>query len=200
MKEILFQRKTKRLVIRSLQKSDYNQWKYAYTNMLPQKNRFDTSLNRSQTELTKAKFYKLLSDQKNKRQHEDYFDYGVFLCSSGELIGRIGLGHFIRSVTQSSFIGYALFNKYWGLGYAEEAVAALIDIAFSDHKLHRVVAGIEPDNKRSLRLVKKLGFRKEGVSKRVVLLRGEWQDLIQYALTTEDKKMKWSGQIEIRKR
>jgi ribosomal-protein-alanine N-acetyltransferase len=108
--------------------------------------------------------------------------------------------NFVRSVTQSSFIGYALFNKYWGFGYAEESVNALIEIAFRDHKLHRVVAGIEPDNKRSIKLAKKLGFRKEGISKRVVLLRGKWQDLIQFALTTEDKNIKWSGQVEIRKR
>lgn len=200
MESKLFQRKTKRLIIRPLQKADYNVWKIAHTTILPQKNKFDTSLNRKESEATKKIFSKLLRDQNSKRQREDYFEYGVFLKTSGELIGRIGLGHFIRSVTQSSIMGYALFNRHWGLGYGEEAVSALIDIAFRDHKLHRVVAGIEPDNKKSIRLVKKLGFRKEGISKRIVLLRGEWQDLIQYALTTEDKKMKWAGQIVTKKR
>ncbi len=200
MKNKLFYRKTKRLIIRPLQTSDYNVWKLAYTSMLAPKNKFDTSLNRKKTDLTKKMFAKMLTDQNSKRQREEYCDYGVFLKSSGELIGRVGLGHFIRSVTQSSFMGYVLFNRYWGFGYAEEAVTELIDIAFHDHRLHRVVAGIEPDNKKSIRLAKKLGFRKEGLSKRVVLLRGEWQDLVQYALTTEDKKMNWTGQIEVRKR
>lgn len=97
-------------------------------------------------------------------------------------------------------MGYALFNRYWGFGYAEEAVTALIDIAFNDHKLHRIVAGIESENKKSIKFAKKLGFRKEGIARRVVLLRGEWQDLTQYALTTEDKKMEWTGQVQVRNR
>ena len=200
MKLELFKRSTKRLIIRPMQKSDYVQWKSAYSTMLPKKNKWDSSLNREESQLTKPVFFKLLDDQKIKRQREDFCDYAIFLKSNGAFIGRVSLMNFVRSVTQSSFIGYALFNRYWGLGYAEEAVHALIDIAFKDHKLHRVVAGIEPDNKRSIRLAKKLGFRKEGLSKRVVLLRDEWQDLIQFALTPEDRKIKWTGQTQLRKK
>lgn len=200
MKSKPFQRSTKRLVIRPLQKSDYQEWKLAYTSMLPEKNKWDGSLNRELHDLTKLKFYQLLKDQAINRKNEDFCGYAVFLKSTGQFIGRVSLMNFIRSVTQSSFIGYALFNPYWGKGYAVEAVNALIDIAFKDHKLHRVVAGIECDNRRSIKLVKKLGFRKEGVSKRVVLLRDEWQDLVQYALTSEDRKIKWSGNVALRKR
>lgn len=200
MKNKLFQRQTKRLIIRPLEKSDYEQWKLAYSTMLPQKNKFDHFLNKKPTELTKIQYNKLLKGHALRRKNEQYCDYAVFLKSTGAFIGRIGLGHFVRSVTQSAFAGYSLFNSYWGMGYAQESVDALIDIAFRDHHLHRVVAGIEPDNKKSIQLIKKLGFRKEGISKRIVLMRNEWQDLIQYALTTEDRKMKWSGQIEVRKK
>ena len=195
-----FHRSTERLVIRSLNSSDYLAWKNAYTSMLPQKNRFDSSLNRSLKDLTKLKFKSLLEQNKLKRSKEEYFDYGVFLKDKNILIGRVGLGHLIRSVTQSSFVGYALYNPYWGQGYAHEALKALIDIAFKDHKLHRIAAGIEAENKRSIKLVKKLGFRREGVSKKIVLLRGQWQDLVQYALTTDDLKMKWSGEVQMRKK
>lgn len=200
MKTESFKRSTKRLIVRPMQKSDYLQWKLAYTTMLSKKNKWDSSLNREESQLTKSIFFKLLEDQKIKRQREEFCDYAIFLKSNGNFIGRVSLMNFVRSVTQSSFIGYALFNRYWGQGYAEEAVNALIDIAFKDYKLHRVVAGIEPDNKRSIRLAKKLGFRKEGLSKRVVLLRDEWQDLVQFALTTEDKKIKWTGQTQLRKK
>lgn len=195
-----YQRITERLVVRPLEVSDYEAWTNAYTSMLPQQNKFDTSLNRSTKELTKSKFKALLAQSKSKRLKEEYCDYGVFLKNRKILIGRVGLGHFIRSVTQSSFVGYALFNPYWGQGYAHEALTALIDIAFKDHKLHRIAAGIEPDNKRSIKLVKKLGFRKEGTSRRIVLLRDKWQDLVQYALTTEDYNLKWHGKVEMRKK
>lgn len=198
-KSKLFFRKTKRLQVRALKPSDYAAWKAAYTSMLPPKNKWDRSTNRPLSELTREKFKSLLKEQEKKRKTEEFCDYGVFLNQSGELIGRVSLMNFVRSVTQSSFVGYALFNPHWGQGYAEEVVRSLIDIAFKDHKLHRIVAGIEPDNKRSIRLVKKLNFRKEGTSKKVVLLRGEWQDLVQYALTTEDLKIKWSGEVSSRK-
>ncbi len=117
-----------------------------------------------------------------------------------EFVGQVTLMHFIRSITQSSFIDYSLMNTYWGNGYALEATNAAIDIAFKDHKLHRVVAGIEPDNNRSIKLVRKLGFRREGISKKIVLLRNDWQDLIQFALTTEDRNLKWTGKAQARKR
>jgi len=192
-------RKTKRLTIRSLNKNDYNAWKKAYTTILPQKNFWDRTTNRPLIELTKSKFNALLKEQSQKRKTEEFCDYGIFLNNSGEYIGRISLMNFVRSVTQSSFVGYTLFNPHWGRGYAEEALKAIVDIAFKDHKLHRIVAGIEPQNKRSHKLVKKLKFRKEGTSKKVVFLRGAWQDLVQYALTTEDVNLKWLGKIKVRK-
>lgn len=109
----------------------------------------------------KIEIQKTFKKNKLKRSKEEYFDYGVFLKDKNILIGRVGLGHFIRSVTQSSFVGYALFNPYWGQG---------------------------------------IGFRKEGISKKIVLLRGQWQDLIQYALTTDDLKIKWAGEVQMRKK
>ena len=198
MKKLFF-RKTKRLQVRPLTENDYSSWQYAYSNMRPQKNEWDKEFNRPATELTKLKYKSLLKDQTIKRKKEEFCDYGLFLNATGEYIGRVSLMNFVRSVTQSSFVGYALFNPYWGQGYAEEAVRAVIDIAFKDHKLHRVVAGIEPNNKRSHKLAKKLKFRKEETSKRVVYLRNAWQDLVQYALTTEDMNVKWSGEISNRK-
>lgn len=62
-----------------------------------------------------------MKDQKQKRENEEFCDYGIFL-KSGELIGQIALMNFVRSVTQSSFLGYRIFNHYWGNGCAQEAI------------------------------------------------------------------------------
>jgi len=194
-----FYRKTKRLEVRPLQRKDFNAWILANSTMLPQQNTWDSE-NRDSSELSLKKFIALLKDQKAKRITEEFCDYGIFNIKTGELIGQIALMNFIRSVTQSSFLGYRIYNRYWGKGYAQEAIMAVVDIAFKDHQLHRVVAGIEPQNKRSLSVVKKLGFRYEGLSKRVVLLRDQWRDLSQYALTTEDLGIPWIGTIQKRKR
>lgn len=194
-----FYRKTKRLILRPIVRSDFAVWKSANENTLPPKNEFD-SPKRPASELTRSNFLAIAKTMKLRAKQELYCTYGVFLRKNGELIGYFNTGHFIRSVTQSSFLGYSIFNNHWGHGYAEEALHALIDIAFKDHKLHRVVAGIEPQNKRSLRLIKKFKFRREGLAKRVVFIRGEWRDLIQFALTTEDLNLKWSGTLTPPKR
>jgi len=121
MKKLFF-RQTKRLQVRPLSENDYSSWQRAYSNMRARKNEWDNATNRPATELTKAKYKSLLKDQTTKRKKEEFCDYGVFLNATGEYIGRVSLMNFVRSVTQSSFLGYALFNPYWGQGYAEEAV------------------------------------------------------------------------------
>jgi ribosomal-protein-alanine N-acetyltransferase len=47
-------------------------------------------------------------------------------------------------------------------------------------------AGISPDNRKSIKLAKKVGFRKEGRSKRRLFLNSEWKDFMIYALTSEE--------------
>ena len=182
--------KTERLELRFLKKSDYLAWKTAYTTQLDMKNRWDTQ-NKPLKDLTRSKFLGILKQHAMNRKADRTFIYGVFF--SGELIGSVTLGNIARGVTQSASLGYHLFNRYWGVGYAREAVTGSLEIAFRELKLHRVVAGVERDNLRSLKLIRKLGFRREGVSKRLVFLRGEWQDLVQYALTCEEYGVVWVG-------
>lgn len=196
--ENIFEQKTRRLVIRPLNDGDYFLWKKAHEEMLEPQNSWDVA-NKSVKDLSKKYFLQMIRQNKERRKSEEFFDYAVIDKKTKKYIGRVSLMNFVRSVTQSAFIGYVLFNNYWGQGYAFEAVDGLVKLALTKHKLHRVVAGIEPKNRRSLKLAKKLGMRKEGISKKVVLLRGEWQDLVQFALTCEDKKMKWTGAVQNRK-
>lgn len=196
--ETLYQLRTTRLILRPLTKNDYLLWKESYTSMLPPQNKWDAA-NRIPISLTKSDFNKVIQEHIKHRKTEVFFDYAVIDKKTNKYIGRVSLMNIIRSVTQSAFIGYTLFNNYWGKGFAEEAVDGLIKLAFTKHKLHRVAAGIEPDNKRSIRLAKKLGMRKEGTTKNIVFIRNEWQDLVQYALTCEDRKMKWGGSVKVRK-
>ena len=88
---------------------------------------------------------------------------------------------------QNAYLGYWLGNIHWGRGYAREAVQATIDIGFEDLQLHRVEAGIAPKNKKSLILARALGLRREGLSRKRVFGNGHWQDLVLYALTSEDR-------------
>jgi RimJ/RimL family protein N-acetyltransferase len=196
--DITYTIKTSRLILRALNENDYDIWKEAHLSMLAPKNKWDVA-NSQFTNFSQSDFKKILRVNSLNRKNESFIDYAIIDKKTKKYIGRVSLMNCIRSVTQSSFIGYVLFNNYWGQGFAAEAMSGLFQLAFTKHKLHRVVAGIEPENLRSIKFAKKLGMRREGVSKRVVLLRGQWRDLVQFALTSDDLNIKWKGQITQRR-
>jgi len=58
--------------------------------------------------------------------------------------------------------GYTIFPEYRKKGYASEAAQALMDWAAREHGVRRFVVSVSPENEPSLRLARKLGFRKVG--------------------------------------
>jgi RimJ/RimL family protein N-acetyltransferase len=114
---------------------------------------------------------------------DTWLQLGVYL-HNGPLIGDIGL-HFLEDGAQME-IGYTLAPEHQGQGYAFEAVKAVIDFLFLDLKKHRVTASVDPENQRSINLLKKLGFRYEAHFVKSFLIRGEWCDDIIYAVLEEE--------------
>lgn len=104
----------------------------------------------------------------------------------GLLVGDIGL-HFLEDGAQAE-IGYTLAPEQQGHGYAFEAVEAILGYLFDQLAKHRITASVDPENFRSIHLLEKLGFRKEGHFKQSILIRGEWCDDIIYAMLQEEWK------------
>lgn len=185
-------RRTKRLTIRPLEMSDFTVWKEAYANVTPAKNRWELK-RKSAEDLTIEAFRRILKSQKALRDKDSFYDFAVFENASGKLVGTVSVMDVLRGLGHSAYIGYFLLNPFWGKGYGKEATLSLIDIAFKDIKLHRIEAGIEPENRRSIMLARSLGLRKEGLKKRAVFLRGSWVDLAIYSATCEEFGVKWKG-------
>ncbi len=182
-------RKTKQLHIRPLQLKDFGSWKYANLAMNPCMNKWDHGA-KPEKDLTKDQFKKLLLGQSERRKLDTFYDLGVF-DREGHLVGNVSVMEVARGISQTAFLGYRIYNNYWRKGYGKEAVQAMIDIGFKDIKLHRIEAGIEPGNIRSIRLAKSLGMRREGLKKRAIFLRSGWVDLLMYTLTSEDFGLKF---------
>ena len=116
-----------------------------------------------------------------------WFQLVVLLKETNTLIGDIGL-HFLDSDSKNKTveIGYTMNPEYRNKGYAKEALREIIDYLFSTLNKHRITASIDPLNEASIRLIEKLGFRKEAHFKKSLFFHGKWVDDLVYALLLEE--------------
>lgn len=101
---------------------------------------------------------------------------------SGRLIGCVGFSNMIRGPFLSCFLGYKLDKDEINKGYVTEAVQKGIDVVFYEWGLHRIEANIMPKNRRSLRVVEKLGFYNEGTAVKYLKINDKWEDHIHMVL------------------
>jgi len=78
-------------------------------------------------------------------------------------------------------IGYFIDRAYWGRGFATEALQLLEQELFATHGVHRVELLTLKKNKASQRVAEKAGYKKEGISRGVILHGGKYQDAYLYA-------------------
>lgn len=72
------------------------------------------------------------------------------------------------------------------LGIAAEAARALLMIGFSEMKLHRMFATCLPQNPASVRVLEKIGMRKECSQLKALNIHGVWHDCFMYAVLREE--------------
>ncbi len=122
------------------------------------------------------------------------FSQGVavsfFICDtpSEKLVGGITLGNIRRGVAQSGHIGYWLGERYIGKGLMVDALDLLSRYAFDTIMLHRVEAACIPGNTRSIRVLEKAGFTREGLLRSYLKINGTWQDHHLYGLVSGDRR------------
>ncbi len=128
-----------------------------------------------------------------KRYREDYsrgqaIPFFIFEKASGQLLGGVTLGNIRHGVARSGHIGYWIGEKYAGQGYMLEALELLARHAFDTMRLHRIEAACIPGNRRSVRVLEKAGFTREGLLRSYLKINGTWQDHYLYALIADDPR------------
>lgn len=113
-----------------------------------------------------------------------WFQLAVCLLDSNQLIGDIGI-HFTQDDLQIE-IGYTLAPQFQHKGYAQEGITAVMDFLFKDLSKHRVFASVDPLNIPSIRLLEKLGMRKEAHFIKSYRLDSGWGDDAIYAILEEE--------------
>jgi ribosomal-protein-alanine N-acetyltransferase len=138
----------------------------------------------------------LVSPPRTREQYRAYLaklrqpsHVGHFIClAEGELAGVVNVNEIVRGAFRSAYLGYYAFTPYDARGNMAAGLRLVIGRAFRSYRLHRLEANIQPQNRHSISLVKRLGFRMEGLSLRYLKISGRWRDHQRWALTVEDWK------------
>lgn len=104
----------------------------------------------------------------------------------GRLVGQMNVSNVVHGVLRSCTVGYWVDRDVAGRGVVPTALALVIDHLFTAVTLHRVEVDIRPENQASLRVVEKLGLRREGYYERFLDIDGGWRDHVAFAVTVEE--------------
>ena len=103
-----------------------------------------------------------------------------------EVLGNISLSGILRGAAQFCYLGYGVDRNWEGHGLMTETVSAVVQYAFDELNMHRVMANYRPINERSGKLLQRLGFIVEGYARDYLFLDGEWQDHIMAVITNPE--------------
>lgn len=140
----------------------------------------------SADDLTRAAFKRRVRRVQREASEQSCFAFLIFHRHDEALLGGVTLSNIRRGVAQSCSLGYWMSVRHAGKGYMRRAVNLVLEFAFSDLRLHRVEAACIPGNERSLGLLEKVGFVREGYARRYLLIDGRWQDHVLLSRTIDD--------------
>lgn len=143
----------------------------------------------SESDLTRDAFRRLLERHEADRDSGLAMPLFLFPKGSERLAGGLTIGNIRRGSAESCTLGYWLGEPYSKRGLMGDAVSAVIPQVFGPMRLHRIEAACIPDNERSMRLLERAGFRREGYLNGYLKINGAWRDHLLYALIEEDWRM-----------
>jgi RimJ/RimL family protein N-acetyltransferase len=167
---------SKRLVVRRFQDSDLAAF-LAYRN--------DPAVSRYQNwdTLSAPRAQAILQEQRHLEPGTPgpWFQFALALKGNGQLVGDCGLLVLLQDARQAQ-VSVSLAPVHQGSGLATEALTTLLDYAFINLDLHRVIAVVDAENAGPVRLFERVGMRREGHFVKNVWFKGRWADECLYAL------------------
>jgi ribosomal-protein-alanine N-acetyltransferase len=125
--------------------------------------------------------------EESRREHADDRSMRLVMFPRGDrdltVIGVVNFTGIIRGAFHACLLGYSLDHEWQGKGLMKEALEASIRYAFDELRIHRIMANYQPQNLRSARLLRRLGFATEGYAQSYLFIDGAWRDHVLTALT-----------------
>ena len=124
----------------------------------------------------------LADDRRTPRRR---FMLAVALGETDIVIGGVRI-EIMRAANRTASLGYTVDPAHWGQGYATEAARRVAAFGFDDLRLNRIEATCHPDNPASIRVLRKLGMRREGYLRQHLRVRDRWLDSLLYAMLADE--------------
>lgn len=123
----------------------------------------------------------------------DYLALAIVRKDSGQVIGQVN-AMYRSTLNQTAEIGYVINPQFGSQGFASEAAIALVDALFDSGKFRRVIARLDARNDASVRLLERIGFRREAHHIEDDFFKDEWTSTYIYAVL----KSEWESLRSLR--
>ena len=110
------------------------------------------------------------------REDDRAYHFNLKRDKDDAISGVCSISGIIRSPFEACYMSCSVSFDCEGKGMAQHLCRYVIDFAFDHLKLHRIMANHMPANKRSKRLLHRLGFEREGFAKDYLKINGVWED------------------------
>ncbi len=172
------------VLLRPFQMSDYGEW--AQLRALSREHLVPWEPHWYRDELSRGAFRRRLRHYNREAREDQGYAFCIVEEKNSELVGGLTLTNVRRGVTQAASLGYWLGVPHTGRGIMTAAVRAIVAFSFETLVLHRLEAACMPENVRSMRLLEKTGFEREGFARGYLKINGAWRDHVLYGLVVAE--------------
>ncbi len=125
---------------------------------------------------------KFIEYERNRFEQGCGIRWGIVTKDNESLIGTCGFTSWVSTGHARGDLGYDLHHGYWAHGFMTEALKAIIEYGFTTMQFNRIQALVTPGNARSMNVLRKIGFHKEGILREYVYSKGKFLDQICFSL------------------
>lgn len=111
------------------------------------------------------------------------------IAVEGQAVGVIGLVLQNDVYRKNAEIGYWLGEAYWGQGIMTKAIVQFVNSSFKLFDLFRIYAGVFEDNKGSIRVLEKAGFKREAIFEKGAFKNGRYINEHRYVIFDQNKQL-----------